>query len=172
MNSKIKTVEEIKQIMQDAENQGKKVIFTNGGFDLLHIGHVNYLQEAKKLGDMLIIALNSDKSIKAYKDEKRPIIPENERAELIASLGCVDYLFLFDEPDIDDILKELKPKICCKGGDYVLDPKDATPETPAIVQSERKIIEEYDGKIHIIKIDTTQSASKIIKKIVNLFKEH
>ncbi|MCK4521243.1 MAG: adenylyltransferase/cytidyltransferase family protein [Nanoarchaeota archaeon] len=170
-NKKIKTKEEIKEIMEYAERQGKKVVFTNGGFDLLHVGYVKYLQKAKELGGILIVALNSDSSIKAYKDEKRPIIPEKERAEVLSALECVDYTFIFYNPTIENILKELKPKIYCKGGDYVIDPKDATEEKPAINQNERKIIESYGGKINIININSDASASKIIKKIVNLFKE-
>ena len=97
MLNKIKTRDELKQIIQQAQSEGKKVVTTNGCFDVLHVGHLRYLQSAKGLGDILIIAINSDDSVRAIKGEKRPLVPEDERAEMLAGLECVDYVMIFSE---------------------------------------------------------------------------
>ena len=100
---------------------GKKVVFTNGCFDLLHPGHVRYLQQARCLGDALIVALNSDRSVRELKGDKRPILTENERAEVMAALACVDYVTVFDEPTPREIIAALLPDVLVKGGDWSLD---------------------------------------------------
>ncbi len=99
----------------------KKVIFTNGCFDILHIGHLRSLEEAKSLGDILIVGVNSDQSVRKLKGEKRPIISETERAELIAGLWCVDYVFIFDEDTALDSLRKLKPNLYFKSADYSIE---------------------------------------------------
>ena len=100
---------------------GKKVVFTNGCFDLLHPGHVRYLQQARALGDALIVALNSDRSVRELKGDNRPILREDERAEVMAALACVDYVTIFDEPTPREIIAALLPDILVKGGDWGVD---------------------------------------------------
>lgn len=100
---------------------GKKVVFTNGCFDLLHPGHVRYLQHARALGDALIVALNSDRSVRELKGDKRPILNEAERAEVMAALACVDFVTIFDEPTPREIISALLPDVLVKGGDWSID---------------------------------------------------
>ncbi len=107
----------IKEIKQVA-SQGKKIVFTNGCFDILHAGHVRYLEEAGTLGDILIIGLNSDKSVHIIKGDKRPVVSQDQRAEVLAGLGVVDFIVLFDEPDPLNLIKAIKPDILVKGGDW------------------------------------------------------
>lgn len=105
-------------MVSGAKTQGKKVVFTNGCFDLLHRGHLHLLREAKKLGDILIVAINNDLSVKKIKGPKRPILPEVDRAELIGALEMVDYVTLFDDADPYRLIKELRPNVLVKGGDW------------------------------------------------------
>jgi D-beta-D-heptose 7-phosphate kinase/D-beta-D-heptose 1-phosphate adenosyltransferase len=100
---------------------GKKLVFTNGVFDILHVGHVRYLQQARDLGDALVVAINSDRSVRELKGDFRPLVNENERAEILAALGCVDYVTLFDELSPRALIAELLPDVLVKGGDYSLD---------------------------------------------------
>lgn len=100
---------------------GKKIVFTNGCFDLIHPGHVRYLQQARNLGDALIVALNSDRSVRELKGDKRPILTEAERAEVMAALACVDYVTIFDEPTPREIITALLPDVLVKGGDWGID---------------------------------------------------
>jgi rfaE bifunctional protein nucleotidyltransferase chain/domain len=100
---------------------GRRVVFTNGCFDLIHPGHIRYLQEARRLGDALIVALNSDRSVRELKGETRPILNQNERAEVIAALGCVDYVTIFDESTPRAVIAALAPDVLVKGGDWGLD---------------------------------------------------
>ena len=118
MYGKIKSAEELKAVVAGAKAEGKKVVFTNGCFDLLHRGHLHLLREAKKLGDILIVAINNDLSVKKLKGPKRPILPEADRAELIGALEMVDYVTLFHEADPYHLIKELQPNILVKGGDW------------------------------------------------------
>lgn len=145
MIDKVKNREELKTIIQEAKKQGKKVITTNGCFDVLHVGHLRYLQSTKQLGDMLIVAINSDESVRAIKGEKRPLVPESERAELLAGLECVDYVMIFPELDPKQFLVELRPNIHVKGGDYSLD-RVIERETVEAIGAELRIIPGADGK--------------------------
>jgi D-beta-D-heptose 7-phosphate kinase/D-beta-D-heptose 1-phosphate adenosyltransferase len=119
--SKILSVNELKIERERLRSAGRRVVFTNGCFDLLHPGHVRYLQQARALGDVLIVALNSDHSVHALKGPKRPILNEDERSEVIAALGCVDYVTIFDEPTPREIISALLPDILVKGGDWSVD---------------------------------------------------
>lgn len=112
---------ELLSILAQRRNSKEKIVFTNGCFDLLHIGHVRYLQEAKRLGTILVVALNSDKSVQVLKGPTRPIQNENDRAEILAALACVDYTFLFDEQTPERVIKAIKPDILVKGGDWKID---------------------------------------------------
>lgn len=129
-------------------------VFTNGCFDLMHVGHLRYLQMARALGDRLVIGLNSDASVQRLKGETRPILPESERAELLAGLGCVDYVTIFDEPTADPLLALLKPQIYAKGGDYT---PETLPEAPTVVA--------YGGAIRIIPFVPGRSTTSLIERI-------
>ena len=152
---KIRGREELKKILKEDRRSGKKVVFTNGCFDILHIGHVRYLEEAKGLGDILVVAINSDRSVRGIKGELRPIVPQNERAGVLAALGSVDYVTIFDEQDPYYIIKELMPDILVKGGDWNKD---------AIIW--RDIVEAVGGKVYALPIVEGVSTSRIIEKIL------
>lgn len=156
--SKIKKLEEAKEVVYKLKNAGKKVVFTNGCFDIMHLGHVRYLNEAKKLGDFLIVAINSDSSVKRIKGEKRPIIDERSRAEIISALSFVDMVILFSEDTPYRLIKELQPDILVKGGDWRED---------QIVGAD--IVKKRGGKILTIPYLQGYSTTSIIEKIKNLF---
>jgi D-beta-D-heptose 7-phosphate kinase/D-beta-D-heptose 1-phosphate adenosyltransferase len=118
LREKIKKRDDLRRIIQDLKAKGKRIIFTNGCFDLLHIGHVRYLEEAKSLGDILVVGVNSDASVRGLKGPNRPILPEEERAEILSGLGCVDYVTIFDEPTPFNLISLLLPHVLVKGGDW------------------------------------------------------
>lgn len=137
----------------------KKVVTRNGSFDILHLGHVKSLQEAKKQGDVLVVLLNSDKSVRNYKGPSRPIIPQRERAEILAALECVDYVVLFDKIKPGILLTKIKPDVHCVGPDW------------GKHTSSRKIVEKSGGKIHVLKKVGDFSTSDLIKKISRVASE-
>lgn len=153
---KLKTFEELYSIVEDLKRKQKRIVWTNGCFDILTSGHTKYLAKAKEQGDYLIIGLNSDLSVKSIKDPSRPINSENTRAEILSSLSCVDYVMIYPEPHPTRYLSLLKPEVYAKGGDYNID---------TINQDERRIVEGYGGKIAILNIGEDISTSKIIEKI-------
>jgi len=155
---KVLEFEELKKIIVDAKRKNRRIVWTNGCFDLLHVGHVHYLKEAKKLGDLLVVGINSDSSVKEVKGPSRPIQSEYERAEILSSLKYVDYLLIFSEPNVEKYLRELQPEIFVKGGDYSLDTID---------QTEKKIVESYNGQIVFIPLVEGKSTSKIIETLYN-----
>ena len=108
-------------VLRNLQNQGEKVVFTNGVFDLLHLGHVTYLQESRKKGDLLVVGLNSDASVRRIKGPLKPLLPVEERAEMLLALECVDYTTFFEEDDPYNIIKILKPDVLVKGGDWAID---------------------------------------------------
>jgi D-beta-D-heptose 7-phosphate kinase/D-beta-D-heptose 1-phosphate adenosyltransferase len=119
MQDKIKTKEDLMKILPIRRAQGRRIVFTNGCFDLLHVGHVRYLQTAHDMGDILIVGLNTDASVQSLnKGNGRPVTPQGQRAEVLAALACVDYVVLFDEPDPGQLIADLKPDILVKGGDW------------------------------------------------------
>ena len=121
LSSKVLPLAALSAERERLRESGKKVVFTNGCFDLLHPGHVRYLQQARALGDVLIVALNSDRSVRELKGDKRPILTQEERAEVMAALACVDYVMIFDEPTPRQIISALLPDILVKGGDWGVD---------------------------------------------------
>lgn len=157
-HSKIKDLNELKELREDYKRKGEKVVWTNGCFDLLHIGHVDYLKKAKALGDYLIIGLNSDNSVRQLKGADRPIQDEKHRAEVLASLECIDCIIIFNELSAENCLKELKPDIFVKAGDYNLEDMH---------QGERKAVEGYGGEVRFIPIIYDISTTQIINKIGN-----
>jgi rfaE bifunctional protein nucleotidyltransferase chain/domain len=118
VSDKRKNLDELRDIVASAKNSRKKVVFTNGCFDVLHRGHVHLLREAKACGDLLIVAVNSDRSVRAIKGAGRPVLSETDRVELIAAMEMVDYVVLFDESDPFNLIKALKPDVLAKGGDW------------------------------------------------------
>lgn len=150
--------EEMLAVRKQLKEEGKKVVFTNGCFDILHSGHIDYLNKAKALGDVLILGLNSDSSIKRIKGEKRPILDQNERAILTANLKAVDYVVFFDEDDPFKIISYLIPDVLVKGADWALD---------KIIG--RDVVEANGGEVKAIKFVTNQSTSNIIKRILSLY---
>lgn len=150
--------ENIRSIVKSIQDTGKTVVTTNGCFDILHVGHVRYLQKTKTFADYSIVLLNSDKSIKLIKGEGRPINNESDRAEVLCSLACVDYVVLFDESSPRDLLDEIKPDVHTKGADYSV---ETLPEADVILKNDGKIefIEFVEGK------STTNTIEKMKKNI-------
>jgi rfaE bifunctional protein nucleotidyltransferase chain/domain len=134
----------------------KKIAFTNGCFDILHIGHVSYLEEAKKKGDVLVVGLNSDKSVQKIKGPKRPIVPEKERAFVLGGLASVDYVVLFNEDTPQKLIEKIKPNVMVKGADW----KGKEVAGADFVKS-------YGGKMELIKFIPNHSSTDIIKTILN-----
>lgn len=159
MNS-IKKLDELIEIRNELKKQNKIVVFTNGCFDILHAGHVDYLNKAKSLGDILIVALNSDSSMKKIKGNKRPIVPQNERAFIISNLKAVDYVTIFEEETPYEVIKKLIPDVLVKGADWSKD---------KIVGSD--IVEAAGGKVETIEFVNFQSTTNIINTILEKFKE-
>lgn len=121
VNQKICSRKKITEVVKKLKQQKKKIVFTNGCFDLLHIGHVSLFQKAKTLGDVLIVAINSDKSLADLKGPKRPLVPQKDRTKLLAALSCIDYVVVFGEQTPYELLSKLKPDILVKGGDYKIE---------------------------------------------------
>jgi len=154
----IYTREEILEIRKQLKAEKKRVVFTNGCFDVLHAGHVDYLNKAKAAGDVLILALNSDASVKRIKGEKRPIVSEEERAFILSNLKAVDYVTMFNEDTPQEIISELIPDILIKGADWSLD---------KIVG--RDIVEANGGEVKTISFVTDQSTTNIIQTIIERY---
>ncbi len=153
IQDKIKTRAELRKICSNLKEEGKIIGFTSGAFDLLHVGHVDYLEKAKALCDFLIVGVNSDNSLKRYKGEGRPIIPQDQRVKIVAALESVDYVFLFDERRNKVNIEELHPDYYIKAGDYKKE--ELTSST---------VVEEYGGKVRIIPITEEISTTSIIEK--------
>jgi len=141
------------------KSQGKRVVFTNGCFDILHYGHTKYLQDARAKGDYLIVALNSDSSIKKIKGKDRPIVNQSDRLKVVAALGCVDSVVLFNQDTPIRLIRELKPDILVKGGDW-----DKARIVGAV------FVQGYGGKVLTIKLVKGRSTSAIIRKIAGLYR--
>ncbi|MGD0099877.1 MAG: adenylyltransferase/cytidyltransferase family protein [Acidobacteriota bacterium] len=155
---KIKSIQEMKGIVSKAHALKQKVVFANGCFDLLHAGHVRYLESARKLGDMLIVGVNGDVSVAALKGEGRPLQSEGDRAEILASMECVDYVLLFNAPTVDDILREMMPDVHAKGTDYA-------PENVP----ERETVLAYGGQVAITGDPKDHSTRDLIQEIISKF---
>jgi D-beta-D-heptose 7-phosphate kinase/D-beta-D-heptose 1-phosphate adenosyltransferase len=158
MKEKIKGREELRKIVEALKSEGKKIVFTNGCFDLLHVGHIRYLEKAKELGDILIVGVNSDRSVQMIKGPKRPILPEEERAEVLSGLGCIDYITLFDEPTPLELIAQLQPHVLVKGGDW-------TKETTV----GKEMVESSGGKVVILPFVEGHSTSSLIKTILERY---
>jgi D-glycero-beta-D-manno-heptose 1-phosphate adenylyltransferase len=148
------TVPEAVAVVERLRATGKSVVFTNGVFDLLHVGHLRYLQQARALGDALIVGLNSDRSVRANKGAGRPITPETERAEILSALACVDGVVVFDEDTPHEIIVALQPDVLVKGADWAAD---------AIVG--RDVVEARGGRVVRVPIEAGHSTSALVEKI-------
>lgn len=148
--------EDAKTMIEQLKKDGKKVVFTNGCFDILHVGHMTYLEEAKAFGDYLFVGVNSDDSVRRLKGPTRPINNEQDRAELLAGLKAVDYTVIFTEDTPVELIGLLKPSIHVKGGDYK---KEDLPETA--------VVESYGGTVEIVSLVEGKSTSNVVKKIQN-----
>ena len=151
---KIKSQSDLREEIHRLQKQGKKVVFSNGVFDLLHIGHFRYLEKARSMGDVLVVGINTDKSVKRLKGNHRPLLPEKERAELLAGFGCVDYVTLFGEDTPLKIIVALHPDILAKGADYKIS---------EIVGA--KEVMGWGGKVKRIEFMKGYSTSQFIEKI-------
>ena len=155
MSGKLKSLDELIATAAQARKNGQTVVFTNGCFDLVHRGHVHILRQAKAAGDLLIVALNSDQSVKEIKGPKRPIMPEADRIELIAAMEMVDYVVLFDEPDPTQLIAAIQPDVLVKGADWSAD---------RVVGAE--LVEKSGGRVIRIPYLQGFSTSEIIERIV------
>jgi len=152
---KIKNLDVLVALIEAEKERGRKVVFTNGCFDLLHVGHVRYLQKARTYGDLLVLGLNSDASVRRLKGEKRPLIGQRERAHILAALDCINYVVIFDEDTPLQLLQALKPAVLVKGGDY----------TPDEVVG-KDLVESYGGRIELVEFVDGKSTTNIIDKIL------
>src|ERR1700732_4261202 len=150
--SKISGREELRRRVEEWRRRGDRIVLANGNFDLLHVGHVRYLHEAKALGGKLVVAINSDESVRALKGEGRPVMPAEERAEIVAALADVDAVVIFPELDVCAMIREIRPDIQVKGTDYTV---DSVPERGAVA--------EYGGRVEIVGDAKNHSTSEIIR---------
>ncbi len=144
----------LQEAIAAARKAGRRIVFANGCFDVLHVGHVRYLAGAKALGDVLIVAINSDTQARRLKGEGRPLMPQDERAEIVASLEAVDFVTIFEEPTVTELLLALKPDIHAKGTDYT---EDTVPE--------RDVVRSYGGRVAIAGDPKDHSSSEMIEKV-------
>jgi D-glycero-beta-D-manno-heptose 1-phosphate adenylyltransferase len=151
-NEKILDRDRLRQQVEAWRRSGARIILANGGFDLLHVGHVRYLRGAKALGGRLIVAINSDQSVRRLKGEGRPVMPEHERAEIVAALADVDAVVIFPELDVRAIIAEIRPDVQAKGTDYTA---DSVPEREAVAK--------YGGRVEIVGDAKNHSTSEIIR---------
>jgi rfaE bifunctional protein nucleotidyltransferase chain/domain len=155
-NEKILARDQLRRRVEEWRRRGERIILANGGFDLLHVGHVRYLQAAKALGGRLVVAINSDESLRKLKGEGRPIMPEDERAEIVAALADVDAVVIFPELDVRAIIEEIRPDVQAKGTDYTA---DSVPERDAVTA--------YGGRVEIVGDAKNHSTSEIMRSLVS-----
>ncbi len=155
---KVKGKEDLQKVLEEKRARGKRIVFTNGCFDLLHTGHLRYLEKAKKLGDLLIVGVNSDSSVRQLKGPERPILPLAERMEILSGLECVDYVTFFSEPTPLELISFLKPHVLVKGGDW-------TKETTV----GREVVERSGGEVVILPFVEGNSTTNIIETILRRY---
>jgi len=155
MSDKVMTSRQLAPLLEAARKQKKRIVFTNGCFDLMHVGHTRYLQTAKQLGDLLVVGVNSEASVRSLnKSQDRPIVNEAQRAEVLAALGCVDYVVIFTEPDPLNLIAALQPDVLVKGGDWAID---------KIVG--RDVVEQRGGVVKTIPLVHGMSTTSLIQRI-------
>lgn len=158
MNHKIKNLSALLQIIRRYKKQGKRIVFTNGCFDLLHLGHVTYLERAKSKGDLLIVGINSDRSVHKLKGKERPLVPQSERGRVLAGLSSVDYVTIFDEPTPLSLICAIEPDVLVKGADWKKD---------SIIGGDE--VKHRGGKVITIPVVKGISTTQIIKRIVERY---
>lgn len=141
----IATRDALSELVATLRKQHKTIAFSNGCFELLHVGHLRSLQDARRHGDCLIVAVNSDASVRRYKGREQPIVPEQERAEILAGLACVDYVYIFDEPTVDGLLEIIRPEAYCKGPEYTI---ANLPEAETLRRTGGRLVQVGDPKDH------------------------
>ena len=149
------TIEALRLVVEKLKQVGETIVFANGCFDLLHVGHIRYLEGARRLGDVLIVGLNSDDSVRQLKGLGRPLMPEGERAEILAAISFVDYIVIFDEATVERLLLQIRPDIHCKGTDYTV---DSVPE--------REVVLSYGGRIAIVGDPKDHSTRDLIREVL------
>lgn len=154
LETKIHTRQSLRALVQHWRNEGETVTLSNGGFDLLHVGHVRYLRGAKALGGKLLVAVNSDASLRALKGPGRPLMPAEERVEILAALEDVDAIVIFDEPDVRALIREIRPDVHAKGTDYT---RDSVPERDEVLA--------YGGRVEIVGDPKAHSTTSFLSQI-------
>ncbi|HSV73006.1 MAG TPA: D-glycero-beta-D-manno-heptose 1-phosphate adenylyltransferase [Chthonomonadales bacterium] len=157
-SEKVVSREDLGRAVAGARAGGRRIVFTNGCFDILHIGHVRYLADARALGDLLVVGLNSDASVRRLKGERRPLVPQDERAEMLAHLASVDLVCIFEEDRPDDLIRIVRPDVHAKGGDYRA---DELPEAP--------LVRSLGGQVAIVPLVEGRSTTLIVNRIVSLY---
>ena len=168
LHERLVTREHLLGLRKKWREEGLRVVFTNGVFDLLHVGHVQYLAEARNLGDLLILGLNSDTSVQFYKGPKRPLVSQEDRAKVLLSLRQVDFVTIYDEYTAEESVRALQPDIYVKGGDYSLASTIPT-DKPFKLLPEENIVRSYGGTIHIIPYLSGHSTTALIEKILKVY---
>jgi len=166
MGTLIKDRKELQAISVSLHQQGRRIVTTNGVFDLVHVGHIRFLQFCKSQGDILMVGVNADSSVKQFKGDKRPILPDEDRAELVAALFCVDYVHVFSERTPETWLDIVKPAVHVKAGDYTLDREKESPKTKVW---ERDVVEKNGGICCLAPLNQGKSTTAIISKIVDVY---
>ena len=154
MKQKLISLSKLPKLVKSLKLSRKKIVFTNGTFDILHLGHVTYLQKARKCGDLLVVGLNSDSSVKSYKGPDRPINPQGDRAGVLAALECVDYIVIFNEPAPLSLILKIKPNVLVKGADW---------KKSQIAGA--KEVESWGGKVVLVNMVEGRSSTRIIEKM-------
>lgn len=157
MTGKIVPLEELGALREQLASQHKKVVFTNGCFDLMHVGHLRYLREARRQGDLLIVGVNSDESTRRIKGPGRPLMAQEDRAEILAALECVDYVVIFRELTAERLVRELRPDVYAKGGNYRVE------ELP-----EAKVVAEYGGQVYLTSFTPGRSTTDLLSAVLAL----
>jgi rfaE bifunctional protein nucleotidyltransferase chain/domain len=155
---KLKTLKQLEKIALQLKRQGKRVVLANGCFDLIHVGHVRYLNASRELGDCLIVGINGDRSARKLKGKGRPVVSAKERAEIISGFGCVDYCFIFDEPTLDSCILRLRPDVHAKGTDYT---RENVPE--------RSTVLEVGGRVEIVGDRKSHATRDLVEVILGKF---
>ena len=148
------SLEEAAELAQESRKQRKSLVLANGCFDLLHVGHIRYLQAAAREGDLLLVAVNSDGSVRRLKGPERPVMPEEERAEILEAIECVDHVLVFDETTVEEVIRRLRPQVHAKGTDYT---EETVPE--------RELVRSYGGRVAIVGDPKDHSTRNYLQKI-------
>ncbi len=166
---KVKDLSRLLAIRASLRLRGERLVFTNGCFELLHVGHIRYLQSARALGDVLIVGLNSDVSVRTIKGPPRPLVPQAERAEMLAALACVDHVIIFDQPTAENLVDALRPDVYVKGGDYAGPEQNGGQPSASSsglkVAPEIRVVQRYGGQVVILPYTSGHSTTALIERI-------